>query len=49
MSTAGKKRHDEETPFRVVLVGLGRMGDMRLEELARRPDCQLAAIVDINH
>eukprot|EP00392_Amoebophrya_sp_AT5.2_P015191 g15390.t1 len=36
MSTAGKRRYDEESPFRVVLVGLGRMGDMRLEELARR-------------
>lgn len=33
---------------RIVLVGLGRMGHMRLEELAKRKDCDVAAIVDVD-
>jgi len=34
--------------LRIVLVGLGRMGDMRLVEIAKRNDCNVAAIVDVN-
>jgi len=35
-------------PLRIVLVGLGRMGDMRLVEMSKRSDLAIAAIVDCN-